>query len=176
MGRAAFLVTAAFMTASAVTAQDRGAAREDYFRAVAGFFNLPPNEIAILGDWAIPPEEIPVVLFLARRAGVSPEALVALRDAGQSWSVLSERYHVNAAALHVPVRDDAPTGSLSGAYEKYRSVSIADWPTIRLTDGDIIGLVNVRLISQALRIPAERVLGLAGSTRTFIDLYAELAR
>jgi hypothetical protein len=157
-----------------VIAQDSTTARMEYFRAVAGFFSLPPSEIVILGDWDIPADEIPVVLFMARRAGVSPEALVALRDSGQSWADLAGRYRVTAAALHVPVRDDVPAGSLSGVYDQYRSAPVADWGSIVLSDDDIVGLVNVRVISQTLRLPAEHVLGATGSTPTFVQLIISL--
>ena len=163
-------------TMSPVSAQSSDAARRDYFRAVASFFNLPAGEVAILGDWGIPPDEIPVVLFMARRAGVSPEALLALRDAGQSWSVLAGRYRVTAAALHLPVGDDAPTGSLSGVYEQYRTLPVGEWGTIQLADADVVALVNVRIISQSLPLPAERVIARAGTTDTFVDLYAALKR
>jgi hypothetical protein len=171
-----WLVAVGFATAGDVEAQDLEAARQDYFRAVAGFFSLPASEVAILSDWDIPADEIPVVLFVARRAGVSPEALVALRDSGQTWSALTDRYRVTAAALHVPVPDDAAAGSLSGIYETYRSTPVADWGSIRASDRDVIGLVNVRLISQALRLPAERVLSRSGSTPSYVELYAELKR
>lgn len=170
------LVAIGFAMAGGVAAQGREAARQDYFRAVAGFFSLPASEVAILSDWDIPADEIPVVLFVARRAGVSPEALVALRDSGQTWSALAERYRVTATALHVPAPDDAPAGSLSGIYETYRSTPVAEWGSIRVSDRDVVGLVNVRLISQALRLPAEQVLALAGSTPTYVELYAELKR
>lgn len=176
MMRAVFLFAICMATVAPVAAQDPAAARVDYFGAVAAFFNLPPNEIAILGDWELPADEIPVVLFMARRAGVSPEALVALRDSGYGWSALAERYRVLASALHVPIRDDAATGRLESAYALFRSTPVADWSTIRLTDDAIIALVNVRVISQSLRLPAERVIAEMSSASSFVDLYARLRR
>jgi hypothetical protein len=174
MRRAGLFLTVGLAMASPAAAQAGSGARQDYLLAVAGFFSLPPNEVAILGDWDILADELPVVLFMARRAGVSPEALVALRGAGHGWSALATRYRVTAAALHVPVRDDAPAGSLSGVYEKYRSTPVAEWGTISVSDRDIIGLVNVRVISQVLRLSAEQVLGRVGSTASFVELYAQL--
>ncbi len=157
-------------------AQDHDIARQDYFRAVATFFNLPPNEIVILSEWEMPADEIPVVLFMARRAGVSPEALVALRDSGRGWSALADRYSVRAAAFHVPVPDDAPAGRLEDAYRLFRSTPVGEWGALRLSDDHIVGLVNVRVISQSLRIPAERVLAETGQPGTFLDLYVRLKR
>jgi hypothetical protein len=174
MKRALFLLTLCLAATPGLSAQD--AARTDYFRAVAAFFNLPSNEVAILSDWEMPPDEIPVVLFVARRAGVSPEALVALRTSGQNWGALTARYRVSATALHVPVPEDVPTGALAGAYELFRSMPVADWGGIRLSDAHIIGLVNVRVIAQALGLPAEGVLGRTREGLSYVALHAELSR
>lgn len=173
MRRALFFLTLCLAVTPGLAAQD--AARADYFRAVAGFFNLPANEVAILSDWEIPAQEIPVVLFMARRAGVSPEALVALRDGGQSWSGLAARYRVTPSALHVPVPDEAPTGVLSAAYNGYRSNEVGSWDSIRLSDEEIIALVNLRVISQTLAIPPERVLRASGPGVTWVALHARLS-
>ncbi len=164
------------LLAAPVAAQERAAVRADYFRAVASFFNLPPNEIAILSDWQISADEIPVVLFVARRAGVSPEALVALRQSGQSWSALADRYMVRASAFHVPLGDDAPAGRLQETYGLFRSTPVGEWSALRLSDDAIVALVNVRVISQSLGLPAERVLAETTAGESFIDLYTRLAR
>jgi len=176
MRRAFILMTFLSASIAPAAAQESPAAQVEYFAAVASFFNLPPTEVAILSEWEIPAQEIPVVLFMARRSGVSPEALVALREAGQSWATLATRYRVGPAALHVPVPDDASAGSLARAYQEYRGTPVARWSTIRLTDEDVVGLVNVRLISQSLGLPAERVLGRTGSVGTYVELYAHLKR
>ena len=176
MARRLGMLTVFALVAAPVAAQERAAARSDYFRAVAGFFNLPPSEIAILSDWQVPADEIPVVLFLARRAGVSPEALVALRGSGSGWAELADRYRVRASAFHVPVRDEAPTGRLEAAYRLFRSTPVGEWGTLRLSDDDIVALVNVRVISQTLGLSAERVLAETSAGESFVDLYTRLSR
>ena len=176
MRRALILMTFFVASVAPLTAQASPAARAEYFEAVARFFNLPSSEVAILSEWEIPAQEIPVVLFMARRSGVSPEALVALREAGQSWATLATRYRVGPSALHVPAADDVSAGALERVYEAYRSTPVARWSIIALSDEDVVGLVNVRLISQSLGIPAERVLGRTGSFGSYVELYARLKR
>lgn len=177
MRRAVFLSMLSLGLAGVpLVAQDRSAAEAAYFRAVAGFFNLPMSEIAILGDWDLEPDEIPVVLFMARRGGVSPEALVALRGSGQSWGALADRYRIGPGSFHVPVRDDALAGILAAVYEGYRTTPVSDWGGMRLSDGDIVALVNVRLISQSLGLPAERVLARTSTSTSFVQLYGQLKR
>lgn len=170
------VVWAALVTPLGSQAQQGPAAREAYFEAIAGFFRLPPNEVAILGEWEIRPDEIPAVLFIARQAGVSPEALIALRRSGQGWGQLSQRYGIGAPMLHLPIRDEAPAGALERAYRRYREVPVSDWHTIRLSDGDVIALVNVRVIAESLRLSIEEVVRHTSSTSSYVELFAQLSR
>lgn len=171
----AVLVTV-LAASSAGYAQEPSAARRAYLEAAADFFRVPLDEVAILADWEISLDEIPVVLFVADRAGVSPDALVALRRSGQSWSGLVERYGIDASVLHVPVRDQAAAGALTAAYDRYRATEVVDWSGIRLSDAEIIGLVNVRMIAQSLGLSAEEVIRRTGSTSSYVELFAQLSR
>ena len=174
MHRAALIFLACAALTPGASAQD--AAHSDYFRSVGQYFSLPAGEVAILADWEIEPDEVPVVLFVARRSGVSPEAVVALRDSGQSWSSLTARYRVAPSSLHVPIRDDAPAGMLAAAYGHFRSTPVSQWNTVPLADHEIVGLVNVRVISQVLGLSAERVAAESASMTTWVQLHAQLRR
>lgn len=155
-------------------AQEGPGARQAYFRAVADFFQVSRDEITILGEWNLPPDEMPVVLFVAQRAGVSPEALVALRRSGWGWAELAQRYHLDASHFHVPLSEGAPAGVLADAYESYRAVPPAQWRTLTLSDTEIVTLVNLRLVSQTLRMPAEEVLAQLRPGDSFVSLYGAL--
>ena len=149
------------------------ATKQAYFGAVAEFFDLPRSEVNILGEWRLPVDEIPVALYVARRAGVSPEALVALRGAGRGWAELAGRYRVDASHFHVPLADDADAGSLTAVYQRFRALPASRWGEVTLGDADIVGLVNVRLLAQTLkRTPAQVLAG--GGTGSWAELYARL--
>ncbi len=176
MGRAFLVLGTALVVANGAHAQGAHEARRAYFEAVAGHFGLPPNEVTILADWEIAPDEIPAVLFVAGQAGVSPEALVALRRAGMSWGELVVRYRISASALHVPVRDQAPAGALQDAYDRYRSTPVGEWSGIRLRHEEVVALVNVRVIAETLGMSAEEVIGRTGSVGSYVELFAQLSR
>lgn len=164
------------VAATGVAAQEDDAARQAYFGSVAEFFEISSSEISILGDWRLPADEIPVVLFVAGRAGVSAEALAALRRSGSSWAELAARYRISPGALHVPLPDAAPAGRLEGAYVQYRELPATRWSEVRLSDGDIVALVNVRLLSETLQLSVEEILRRAGSTGSFVELHARMVR
>ncbi len=140
-----------------LSAQEAGhAATQAYFGAVAEYFVLPRSEVDILGEWRLPAEEIPVVLWLAKRGGVSPEAVVALRRSGQGWAALAERYRMGPAQFHVPLPGSVEAGPLASAYERFRSLPAERWREIQLSDADIVGLVNLRVLSETLeRAPVD---------------------
>ena len=164
------------LAAAGAEAQEPDAAQEAYFRAVGEFFDVPSFELDILRDWSLPPDEIPVILFVAERAGVVPEALVALRRGGDSWTRLAERYGVGAPQLHVPVPDQAATGPLTSVYQSFRALPTSRWGEIRLEPEDIVALVNLALLAQTLGVAPAEVLSRAGSTDSFVQLYGELIR
>jgi transposase-like protein len=176
LSRALMVLAAAAATATAAQPQDNTAQRA-YFRAVAGYFQVPESEIAILahgGDIAA--DEIPVVLFVARRGGVSAEAVAALRESGRSWTELAQRFGVGANALHVPISDPASAGVLSAAYQRFHATPMQQWSNMRLESEEIVALVNVRVLSQALGVEPDAIARRSGSTASFVELYGQFLR
>lgn len=174
--RAMLLALAVAGAPGGAEAWQRTTEERAYYRAVARFFQIPESEVAILGHWNLPADEIPVVLFVARRAGVSSEALVALRRSGRSWPALATSYGIGANALHVPLRDPGSAGALRPLYERFAATPVAQWASIALSDADVVALVNVRVLSQALGVPADEVARRTGTTASFVELYARLLR
>jgi hypothetical protein len=161
---------------TASEAQQQRDAERAYFGAVARYFQMPEGEVAILASWELPAEEIPVLLFVARRAGVSAEALVALREAGSTWTDLSDRYQIGARALHVPIRDPSAAGRLDELYATFGETPVDRWEEINLSSEHIVALVNVRVLSQSLGLTPDEVMRLTAREGSFVDLYVELVR
>lgn len=146
---------------------------EEYFRGVAGYFRLPPEEVFILGDWRLPPEEIPVLLYLSRRAGVSAEATAALRRNGRSWSELTRRFELGSEIYHVALPADA--GSLARVRSLFEGRPSSQWGSIELTDAEIVSLVNLRVLSGVLSTPAARVLEARDRAGSYPEAYQRLS-
>ena len=86
------ILALAFVVASTAGAAEGQDTAGPYFRAVAEFFGVSAEEVDILREWRLDAQEVPVVLFVAGRSGVSPEALAQLRRSGRGWADLSARY------------------------------------------------------------------------------------
>ena len=84
-------------------------------------------------------------------------------------------FAVGANALHVPIRDPASAGVLSAAYQRYTATPMPQWSTMRLESDEIVALVNVRVLAQALGVEPDALARRTGSG-SFVDLYAQFLR
>ncbi|MEJ2540075.1 MAG: hypothetical protein P8188_08915 [Gemmatimonadota bacterium] len=128
-----------------------------YLRSVAIHFGYTAGEVMMLAEWDVPVAEVPVALTVARDAGVSAAAVMALRQNGRAWADLLVRYGLHAGRLYVPL-DEPPTEGAGGdAYAAYASRDPGAWRVIRLTDESIVYLVNLEFLSDHLELPPQAV-------------------
>ncbi len=154
--RMATLVALA-MPCLAEAQQDRPRETEEFLRAAAQHFGMSFSEVDVLSRWGLSADEMPVVLYLANRSGVSPDVLVAQRRRGREWMDIALGHEVHAGDLYVPLQ--GPAGFLAAAYERFDGVASSAWAGIRLTDQEVVGLVNLRFISVFLGVPPAQVVG-----------------
>lgn len=150
-------------------------AERAYYEAVASYFSVSEEEVAILSEWDLPPEEVPVVLFVAHRAGVSPDIVVAQRQRGSSWGDVAGRYRMGAGAFYVAF-NNGMSGSLARAYGAFQETPRGEWGAIALNDREIVSLVNLRVLSQDLALAPARVLEARDRTGDFLTGYRDLTR
>lgn len=150
------------------------AAVEAYYRAVGDHFRVPEDEVSILADWNLSPDEMPVLLFLARRGGISADALVALKRSGRGWSELARRYGLDAGAFYVSLGESASAGSLASTWELFQGVPAGRRSEVRLQDEDIVRLVNVSVLSEVMHVPPGRVVAAYDRSGTFVGAYQQL--
>ena len=168
---AALALVAGSLGAGPLAAQAPGL--EAYYRAIGQHFGVPSAEVMILSEWRLPPEEIPVVLFLADRGGISPDAVVAQRREGTSWTAIARRYALDAGTFHVRLGGDY--GSLAPVYEEYAARPQAQWSRIELNDGDVIALVNLRVLTEVLGTVPMAVLEAHDRTGSWVGAHRLLA-
>lgn len=152
------------------------AARQAWFQAVADHFEVSVREVEILADSRMSEDEIPLVLLLAHRAGVSTDALVAFHRGGRGWKEIAARYGMGAAAFHVPLAESASAGPLEGVYEQYRALPSSRWDQIELGDDELVQLADLAFLTAYLRVPAGQVLEEVARGGSFQAAYVALTR
>ncbi len=145
----------------------------DFHVAVANYYRVPEREVIVIRERRIPDDEIPVALFIAQRASVSPAAVVDLRRRGRSWWDISVHYGLSPEIYYVPVVV-APGPPYGKAYGHYKKKKRHQWNTIVLSDADIVNLVELRFLSDYYRVPPEQIIEVRGRRRDFVAVHAEV--
>lgn len=143
-----------------------------FLRTVAEHFSMPQSEVRVLARWSLQAREIPVVLRLAKRVGVSPDVVVAQRQHGESWMDIARGYSVHAGDFHVPIGGSA--GFLNGAYERFNARPASERRDISLSDAEVVGLVNLRFLSRALKVRPEQAIEAMGDGRDIVGAFVQL--
>lgn len=112
--------------------------------------------------------DLPVVLFLAEHSGRPPSVIVDLRAQGYGWSAIFTRLHVAPDVLFAGIPSDPgpPYGKAWGHWKKSRR-------GVRLSDTDIIGLVQIQIGSRFAGVAPIEMARARGQGRRVATLVAE---
>ena len=145
------------------------------YRATVGrAFSVSTDEVGILAEWGLQRDEIVVVLFVSRSAGVSPDAVASLRSSGRPWANILQTYSLGAGALWLPFPAGASLGPLEATYRMFSNTPRNAWASIGLPDETVIALVNLRVLARALGVPMSRVLRAWVDDGDFVSVHQRL--
>lgn len=143
--------------------------QQDYALGVSDYYKVPPDQVWGYEDMGLPFEELPVVYYLARRAGVDPGLVADYRTSGASYVSICMRLGLSPDIFYwddIYSRDLG--GPYSGVYYRYHHFyGHWYWDSLALTDADIINLVNLRFTSDYWHRPYWEVAGAYGEGHPF---------
>lgn len=145
-----------------------------YHAAVGRAFSVSSVEVEILAEWSLRADEVVVVLFVARNAGVSPDAVASLRSSGRSWASILGIYSVGAGALRIPFPAGTNMGPLEETYRTFEETPRFSWISIELPDQVVIALVNIRTLARQLGVTVRRVLRAWNGEGDFVSVHQRL--
>jgi hypothetical protein len=148
---------------------------KSFYLAIGDHYKVPENEIIVVRKKNIPDDELPIVFFLARKAGVSPEVIIKLRLGGRSWWDITVHFGLNASIYYVPLKSD-PGPPYGKAYGHFKNKKKNEWNTIVLTDIDIINFVNLRFISEHYGYSADEVIKMRAKGNSFVVINTEVKK
>jgi hypothetical protein len=138
------------------------------------YYGVPHREVVIIRERRIPDEEVPVVLFIARKARVEPAVIVDLRLSGRSWMDITRRYRLSPEVFYVPVKIEVKGPPYGKAYGHYRNRPRKEWGKIVLHDDDVINLVNLRFVSEHHGYAPEEVIRMRSGGKNFVVIHEEV--
>jgi hypothetical protein len=146
-----------------------------FYLAIGEHYQATEKQIVVVREKNVPDEEMPVVFFLARKAGVTPEVIIKMRLGGKSWMDITAHYGYTAEAFYVPVTVD-PGPPYGKAYGHFKKRNRDQWKTISLTDDEIVNFVNLKFMSDYYQCPADDVIKLRGNGKNFVDINVDFKK
>ena len=154
--------------------------REEVLRgfllAVGNYYRVPQSEVVIIRKRGIPADEIPVVLFIAKKARVEPKAIVDLRLQGNRWLDIALGHGLGPDLFYVPTDGVATDPPFARAYGYYKNKPRKDWKNIPLNDDDIISLVNLKWVSEHYGHSPGKIIRMLSGNGEFISINEEIRR
>jgi hypothetical protein len=147
-----------------------------FFLVVGDYYRVPQKEIIIIRERGIPPYEIPVVLFIAKRAHVAPEIITVLRLRDNAWLHTTLRFGLGPEIFYFPVGGVVRDPPYGRAYGYYKHKPKKEWKTILLRDDDIINLVNLKLMSEHYGYPPEKIIKMRSEGKEFVLINDEIRK
>lgn len=138
-----------------------------FYLAVGDYFRVPQHDVIIIRERHIPDEEIPVVLFLAKKAHVAPATIIDLKLRGKTWMDITLHFGLSPEIFYVPVKAVVVGPPYGKAYGYYKNKPKKEWKKIVLSDDDVVNLVNLKFISEYHRYSPEKVIKMREEGRKF---------
>lgn len=129
-----------------------------FYLGVSDYYGVPESEVlAVRGQ--LRPDEVPVVFHIAQHGGVHATHVAALRAEGHSWREISQRLGVAPEAYYVPLerQPGPPYGKAWGYYMNRPRKEWKEWKHFRLSDEEIVDLVNMRFVSDEWEIDRHHI-------------------
>ena len=140
-----------------------------FYLAIGKHYQIPDEEIIIVKRQNISDDELAVVFYLARKARVKHGVIVDLRLHGMTWMEITSHYGLTAEIFHIVI-SGTPGPPYGRALGHFKSRHRSEWHSIRLSDNDIVNLVNLRFVSGRHGLGPDVVIKMREQGQSFIAI------
>ena len=146
-----------------------------FYLAIGDHYKVPQKEVVIVRERRIPDEEIPVVFFIAKRAGKSRATVIELRLSGKSWMEIAFHFRLSVEIFYVEVKGATgpPYGKALGYFKK---TPRKKWETIVLADADVVNLVNLQFVSEHYGYSPGEVIKMRAKGKSFVRIHDDVKK
>lgn len=146
-----------------------------FYLAIGDYYRVSQKEVLIVKKNDIPDEDLSVIFFLARKAGVAPQVIIDLRLGGSSWMDITFHLGLNSKIYYVPVKEvkGPPYGK---AYGHFKNKPKNKWKDIRLKDDEVVNFVNLRFMMEYHDYSADEVIKMRAKGKSFFAINDEIKK
>lgn len=147
---------------------------EGFHLSMGEYYHVPQQEIIVIEQQRIPYYEVPVVYHISQYTHVPPAVIIDLRLGGSSWMDICAHCGCTPEIFYVPVPVEVTGPPYGHAYGHYKHRPKHEWKSIRLSDDDVVNLVNLKFISEHYQYPAEKVIAQRSSGQDFVRVHRDV--
>lgn len=140
-----------------------------YYASIGEYYNLQERDIMMMKRRHILDTQIPVVMFIASKANVSPDIIVKMRSRGMTWMSIARKFGMGAEDFYVQAGMDW-RGTMYERSYRYFNAPRSRWNRIKLSDSDIVNFVNLRFVSDYYGYRPEQVMKMRFKNGNFVDI------
>jgi hypothetical protein len=148
---------------------------KEFHLSVGSHYGIARVEVEKVRRRSLPDDDVAVVLFIAKRAGMAPIKIADLRLKGLSWMDITLKFGLTAEIYHVAFQAD-PGPPYGKAYGYYKNTPRKKWGKISLADVDIINLVNLKVLVEQHGVAPTKLLKMKKSGKSFAGINADLKK
>ncbi len=141
----------------------------DFHIAISKHYNVAEKDIVIVSNKKVSDEELPVVFFVAKKAGVKSSAIIKLRLEGKSWQMIAMYYKLQPNIFFVDLKSK-PAPPYGKAYGHYKKNKKHTWKNTSLSDDDFVNFVNLQFISGYYGYSPSTVIEMRSKGRGFVEI------
>ncbi len=150
---------------------------QSFYLSIGEHYNVPQHEIKEVHARHIPDEEIPVVFFFATHAHVPPSTIIDLRLRHKTWHDIAVKYDLSPEIYYVPVETKRIGQHYGKAYGHYKNrPRKQDWRKLKLSDKEVVDLVNLKFMSEYHQYPSEQIIQMRGEGKKFHAINNNIAK
>lgn len=140
-----------------------------FYLAIGDHYRVPEKEIIFVKKKEIPDDDLAVVFYLSHRASVAPSVIIDLRLGGRTWMEITSHFSLTAEIFHVAI-EKASGPPYGKAHGYFKNRNRKEWKSIRLSDSDIVNLVNLRFVSEHYGLSPDAVVKMREQGQSFIAI------
>lgn len=119
---------------------------KDYLTALALYYQISDSEISDLLKLKLELEDLPVLVFIAKKTKITPEKIAKFREQGDSWQDIIKMRTLDPGIFYIMITGEIKSKIYNLILTKFKTIPESNWKKIQLTDDEIINLVNLRFI------------------------------
>jgi hypothetical protein len=176
LGFLAALLLSGAANATVVTAAAKGTnddGRGSFYQTLGVYYHLDDSIVTSTRERRIADEDLAVVFYLAKQAGIRPVDVVDLRLLKKSWMELTLHFGLSPEIYFVAA-ETTPSLPYSKALAPFKKMPRTEWKKIVLDDQDIVNLVNLRFVSSGYRTSVDEVMRLRSEGKNFVAIAKEI--